>query len=332
MTTSLRLAPASAALLCLGVLVLSGCSVIVKNETDCNVEQDCNDDNPCTVDTCGSDNRCHNDPLDCDDGNGCTEDGCSTTTGECVHVTKTCVDGDACTIDGCDTSNGACTFTFHDNDKDGYAPEASCTPTATGDAGVPMELGGDCDDANSQVNPGAPESCSTTYDDNCNGSTTDWVSSTVWYGDKDGDGYPNTADTTTNCSAPSGYIALRADGKTDCADLLATVNPGNSTGSGQYFCRKSLNDNLPYYATCPAGYSPSWDYDCDGSDEQAITGVNATTCPCFTFCSKFGGCFTSCWSSWSNATAPACGAYGSLWTYANGSCSSYAISTQQACY
>lgn len=57
-----------------------------------------------------------------------------------------------------------------DTDADTDSAETGSAPDADGD-GSPDEE--DCDDADSHVNPGEQEQCSTYYDDNCDGNTND---------------------------------------------------------------------------------------------------------------------------------------------------------------
>ena len=97
----------------------------------------------------------------CPDANVCN--GSETcTAGACVAGTPLVVDdGMLCTVDACDPASGVthtplpatdpCYLNL-DNDGDGYSPNA-----------------GDCDDHNTAVHPGAPETCNG-VDDNCNGS------------------------------------------------------------------------------------------------------------------------------------------------------------------
>ena len=82
----------------------------------------------------------------------------------------------------------------------------------------------DCDDGDSEINPGATEVCNR-RDDDCNGLVDDAAAGmSSWYYDGDGDGYGDDAATVTTaaCYAPSGYVAT-AD---DCDDADTTIHPG----------------------------------------------------------------------------------------------------------
>ena len=109
---------------------------------------------------------------------------------------------------------------YADTDGDGYGDDATIGTACEG--GGFVEVGGDCDDAVSAVNPGAAEVCDT-LDNDCNGSA-DESSATdaaTWYLDADADGYGDTGASTASCTQPTGF-AGSAD---DCDDADATSYP-----------------------------------------------------------------------------------------------------------
>jgi hypothetical protein len=131
------------------------------------------------------------------DGVADYEDNCPTTS----NSAQTDTDGDG-TGDSCDS----------DLDGDGY------TSTASG--------GTDCDDSSASVHPGATETCSTTADDDCDGSANDVGATgcTTFYYDADGDSYGTTASSCT-CNS-SGYYTASVN--TDCDDSDAKDFPGGT--------------------------------------------------------------------------------------------------------
>ncbi len=84
-------------------------------------------------------------------------------------------------------------------------------------------LGDDCNDADKNIYPGAPERCNG-KDDNCNGQIDENTMPETLYADPDGDGYyaPGTTDTTIGCLPLPGY----ADEPGDCAPNDPSRHPG----------------------------------------------------------------------------------------------------------
>ena len=108
-----------------------------------------------------------------------------------------------------------------DGDGDLYI---ECTYDSSTWQGSSTIVGGDdCDDALTSVHPGADELCSTSMDDDCDGTINedDAVDATTWYQDTDSDGFGDLASTALACTVPTGYIS----NSEDCDDTLATINP-----------------------------------------------------------------------------------------------------------
>ena len=183
---------------------------------------------------------------------------------------------------------------YPDGDGDGFGDEArgeyTCTP------GTQIQTGGDCDDDDPLVNPGADEVCDDGgVDENCNGTansddpTVDSGDFASWYRDDDGDGYGDPAQDKAACEAPSGYVANAAD----CDDGDVEVSPDanevcndgvdNDCDGDAGACAPSgtewvatyadatirgtqKNDSLGYTYLANAG-----DLDGDGADELAMT-------------------------------------------------------------
>ena len=79
-------------------------------------DKTCGDGNQCTVDICGDDGECTNEPatgVECDDLDACTtDDVCDS--GECVATPVVCNDDNLCTLDVC--VDGACQFDYADGE------------------------------------------------------------------------------------------------------------------------------------------------------------------------------------------------------------------------
>ncbi len=150
---------------------------------------------------------------DCDDSSAAVNPGATET---CNGIDDDC-DG---TIDG--SSAIGATAWYVDGDGDGYGDPATETVVCSAPQGT-IATGGDCDDANPAVNPGADEVCNT-IDDDCDGDVdvANVLDAGTWYFDGDGDGYGDPNQATVACVAPVGSIATAGD----CDDIRASVNPG----------------------------------------------------------------------------------------------------------
>ncbi|MFH1469816.1 MAG: MopE-related protein [Pseudomonadota bacterium] len=118
------------------------------------------------------------------------------------------------------------TVLYLDADSDGYG--AAATTGCTAGSGLVL-MGGDCDDGEPAVNPGATEVCDagTPVDDDCDGDA-DPVGAagcTTQYLDADGDGYGTDAGISACVCAsnPGAYTSTNAG---DCDDGAYAVNPG----------------------------------------------------------------------------------------------------------
>lgn len=133
--------------------------------------------------------------------------------------------GETCNAvdDDCDGSidDGLATSTYYqDSDHDGYGDSAHRMNSCRTVSGY-VSAGGDCNDSNASIHPGAAESCNMT-DDDCDGIADDGVVVPTFYRDSDSDTYGNSAMTTRACTAPTGYVARGGD----CDDTRASVKPG----------------------------------------------------------------------------------------------------------
>jgi hypothetical protein len=118
-----------------------------------------------------------------------------------------------------------CVTYYPDNDGDGYGIGlGSCLCNNPGPGYV--TVGGDCNDANSGVNPGATEICNG-IDDNCDGVTDPAGSKgcATYYMDEDGDGYAASTDSQCLCSPEAPYTATKLG---DCDDHNATICPDST--------------------------------------------------------------------------------------------------------
>ena len=187
---------------------------------------------------------------------------------------ETC-DGRDENCDGTVDDGLALVSVYSDADGDTYGDDSTeskaCTP-ATGQ----VAQGGDCDDTDADVHPGAPETdCTSTTDFNCDGS--------VGYSDADADGYSacQDCDDASAAAHPGGIeICDAADVDEDC-DGTADDADSDVTGQTSYYVD---GDSDGYgggaaVASCdaPAGYTAT-DGDCDDSNTAFHPGAAETDC------------------------------------------------------
>jgi len=114
---------------------------------------------------------------------------------------------------------------YPDTDGDGFGDTAKGVAADQAPSGY-IAKGGDCNDHDRAIHPGAREVCDT-VDNNCDGKIDDAdpmldvTTQSTFYRDSDGDGFGDLATTTKACAAPAGYAAQG----TDCDDTNPGVNP-----------------------------------------------------------------------------------------------------------
>jgi alpha-tubulin suppressor-like RCC1 family protein len=133
----------------------------------------------------------------------------------------------------CDDNNAnlnPSTIWFKDADFDGFYPvggsSVSCNnPFAPNNATYVAIPGGDCNDTNPFIYPGAPLNCNNGQDNDCSGNIEKWA-----YTDQDGDRYaPNNISSCVDVvSFPGKITAGQELGYNDCNDNNPNVNPGKS--------------------------------------------------------------------------------------------------------
>ena len=183
------------------------------------LDQDCDGLDLCYVDADGDSwgaiGQTTPGPLDCD--------GFATRGGDCddarddthPEATEYCNDNDDDCDGALDEGFGATTY-FVDDDGDGFGADASAR-SACEDPGVGwMEVGGDCDDTDPDVNPDATEVRADGVDQDCDGYETCFTDE-----DDDGHGTPELAFDPNYTCLDAGF-ALVDD---DCDDTDAAVSP-----------------------------------------------------------------------------------------------------------
>lgn len=186
--------------------------------------------------------------LDCNDANPViypfATESCNFMDDDCDGLTD---DADA-PVDGQ-------TSWFADIDTDLYGSTVSLILACNAPAGY-ISTGGDCNDGNAAVYPGAPEVCNT-WDDDCDGIADEDIEFVNYYQDTDGDGFGRPDVYLPACAGiPAGYAAVTGD----CNDGNAFINP---------FASEICN---------------SLDDDCDALIDEEVVTAFATASGPTTFC------------------------------------------------
>ena len=145
------------------------------------------------------------------------EDGYVAQNGDCNDDDATIFPNAEEVCDGVDNNcNGVSdedllTLFYVDADLDGYGDTITIEACELTE-GLSL-VGGDCDDADSQSNPGADEICGDSIDNNCDGVSDEAsaIDATTWYLDDDGDGYGINTQSQVSCFQPTGYVPQNGD-------------------------------------------------------------------------------------------------------------------------
>ena len=164
-------------------------------------------------------------------------------TGEGVYKTSTggdCNDANNLIYTGaaelCDNVDNNCNGVIDegcDKDGDGYCDAGKTT------LGTPAQCpkgGGDCNDGDKLINPGATEICGNSVDENCDNSFTvnGGIGCTTFYYDADGDGYGVNVSQCL-CAPDNKFTATKLG---DCDDTLIAINP-----AAEEVCGDNIDNN-----------------------------------------------------------------------------------------
>jgi Putative metal-binding motif/FG-GAP repeat len=171
--------------------------------------------------------------------------------------------------DDCDgaTDSGEGAYWYDDGDGDGYGVDGTEVELCYTPEDMVAE-GGDCDDTDPTLSPGAAEVCGDFDDDDCDGLSDVGVEG-VWYSDDDSDGYGHPGEYETTCEPLAGWV----DQGGDCRPTEAERYPGapETCNDLDDNCDGNIDEDVFGCAAEPEPIGYGGDYDLGAADAHVYS-------------------------------------------------------------
>ena len=197
---------------------------------------------------------------------------------------------------------------YEDADTDNYGDDSTEVIACENPYTHASDVGGDCNDSNSNISPGRLETCGDGIDNDCDDEIDEAddgaaVGSKAWYRDSDEDSYGDDTDLRYECTQPSGYVSASGD----CDDTTEYVQPdfpelcddsidNDCDGStDESDCTDGPTDwsGFEIYAYSSGG--AYGEYNCELF--WFTTGLATNTCPSCTFAFNVDGAYYAAYST-----------------------------------